>query len=133
MSSERPTLAAAREVLRARFAFPDFRPGQERAVTSVLAGRDTLVVLPTGGDQQGRCAGQCDRGTQQAEDRLGAGRCRAGREPTAQDAQVRGRSEQPAPNTVDGVHDTDVTGACHRGSLVIREEKDVVTTGSCSA
>ncbi|MEP6733265.1 MAG: ATP-dependent DNA helicase RecQ [bacterium] len=49
MSSERPTLDAAREVLRARFAFPDFRPGQERAVTSVLAGRDTLVVLPTGG------------------------------------------------------------------------------------
>ena len=49
MSNERPTLNAAREVLRARFGFPDFRPGQERAVTSVLAGRDTLVVLPTGG------------------------------------------------------------------------------------
>ncbi len=45
----RPTLDAAREVLRARFGFPDFRPGQERAVTAVLAGRDTLVVLPTGG------------------------------------------------------------------------------------
>jgi len=49
MSNARPTLDAAREVLRARFGFPDFRPGQERAVTSVLAGRDTLVVLPTGG------------------------------------------------------------------------------------
>jgi ATP-dependent DNA helicase RecQ len=47
--AERPTLDAARAVLRARFGFPDFRPGQERAVTSVLAGRDTLVVLPTGG------------------------------------------------------------------------------------
>ena len=49
MSIARPTLDAARDVLRARFGFPDFRPGQERAVTSVLAGRDTLVVLPTGG------------------------------------------------------------------------------------
>ena len=47
--TERPTLDAAREVLRARFGFPDFRPGQERAVSSVLSGRDTLVVLPTGG------------------------------------------------------------------------------------
>ncbi|MDB4887338.1 MAG: ATP-dependent helicase, RecQ family, partial [Gemmatimonadetes bacterium] len=49
MTSERPTLEAAREILRARFGFPEFRPGQERAVSSVLAGRDTLVVLPTGG------------------------------------------------------------------------------------
>ncbi len=49
MTSERPTLDEARSVLRARFGFADFRPGQERAVTSVLAGRDTLVVLPTGG------------------------------------------------------------------------------------
>ena len=47
--AERPTLDAARAALRARFGFPDFRPGQERAVQSVLAGRDTLVVLPTGG------------------------------------------------------------------------------------
>jgi ATP-dependent DNA helicase RecQ len=45
----RPTLDEARAVLQARFGFPDFRPGQERAVSSVLAGRDTLVVLPTGG------------------------------------------------------------------------------------
>ena len=49
MSNDRPTLDAARDVLRARFGFDDFRPGQERAVSSVLAGRDTLVVLPTGG------------------------------------------------------------------------------------
>jgi ATP-dependent DNA helicase RecQ len=49
MTLARPTLDAARDVLRARFGFPDFRPGQERAVASVLAGRDTLVVLPTGG------------------------------------------------------------------------------------
>jgi ATP-dependent DNA helicase RecQ len=45
----RPTLDVARGVLQARFGFDDFRPGQERAVASVLAGRDTLVVLPTGG------------------------------------------------------------------------------------
>jgi ATP-dependent DNA helicase RecQ len=45
----RPTLDQARALLRARFGFQEFRPGQERAVESVLAGRDTLVVLPTGG------------------------------------------------------------------------------------
>ena len=49
MTDSRPTLDDARAVLRARFGYPAFRPGQERAVTSVLEGRDTLVVLPTGG------------------------------------------------------------------------------------
>src|SRR3954447_4679676 len=49
MTIPRPTLDEARAVLRARFGFPDFRPGQERAVSSVLEQRDTLVVLPTGG------------------------------------------------------------------------------------
>ncbi len=44
-----PTLDDARTVLQARFGYPAFRPGQERAIVSVLAGRDTLVVLPTGG------------------------------------------------------------------------------------
>jgi ATP-dependent DNA helicase RecQ len=39
----------AREVLRARFGYPEFRPGQEQAVKAVLARRDTLVILPTGG------------------------------------------------------------------------------------
>ena len=39
----------AREILRARFGFPDFRPGQLRAVRAALAGRSALVVLPTGG------------------------------------------------------------------------------------
>ncbi len=48
-ATARPTLDQARAVLRARFGFQEFRPGQERAVESVLAGRDTLVVLPTGG------------------------------------------------------------------------------------
>src|SRR5204862_5774532 len=49
MTTPRPTLDEARALLRANFGFPEFRPGQERAVASVLAGRDTLVVLPTGG------------------------------------------------------------------------------------
>ena len=39
----------AREILRARFGFTDFRPGQLRAVRAALAGRSALVVLPTGG------------------------------------------------------------------------------------
>ncbi|MCW3065978.1 MAG: RecQ family ATP-dependent helicase, partial [Solirubrobacterales bacterium] len=37
-----------RDELRARFGFADFRPGQEAAVRAALAGRDTLVVMPTG-------------------------------------------------------------------------------------
>jgi ATP-dependent DNA helicase RecQ len=34
--------------LRARFGFDDFRPGQAEAIAHVLAGRHTLVVMPTG-------------------------------------------------------------------------------------
>lgn len=43
------SLDDARVALRARFGYDAFRPGQERAVESVLERRDTLVVLPTGG------------------------------------------------------------------------------------
>ena len=43
------TIDEAREILRTRFGYPAFRPGQERAVEAVLRGRDTLVILPTGG------------------------------------------------------------------------------------
>ena len=42
-------LEKARAKLRESFGYPGFRPGQERAIASVLTGRDTLVVLPTGG------------------------------------------------------------------------------------
>jgi ATP-dependent DNA helicase RecQ len=42
-------LDQARATLRERFGHADFRPGQARAVEAVLAGRDTLVILPTGG------------------------------------------------------------------------------------
>ena len=43
------TSPEARAVLRERFGFEGFRPGQERLIAGVLAGRDTLGVLPTGG------------------------------------------------------------------------------------
>jgi len=43
------TLETARAALHKHFGYPAFRPGQEAAVESVLTGRDTLVVLPTGG------------------------------------------------------------------------------------
>ena len=43
------SLDRARALLRDRFGFADFRPGQERAIESVFAQRDSLVVLPTGG------------------------------------------------------------------------------------
>ncbi len=43
------TLDDARAMLRKRFGYPDFRPPQIRAVEAVVAGRDALIVLPTGG------------------------------------------------------------------------------------
>jgi len=43
------TLPVARHVLRRTFGFQDFRPLQTRVVEPVLAGRDVLAVLPTGG------------------------------------------------------------------------------------
>lgn len=51
MTSRSPaqSLDAAREALRTHFGYGDFRPGQAQAVESVLEGRDTLVILPTGG------------------------------------------------------------------------------------
>src|SRR5689334_3276980 len=45
----RPTIDQARAQLKAHFGYDQFRPGQEKAIESVLEGRDTLVVLPTGG------------------------------------------------------------------------------------
>jgi ATP-dependent DNA helicase RecQ len=49
MSTPSFSLDDARGTLRQRFGYDAFRPGQERAVESVLERRDTLVVLPTGG------------------------------------------------------------------------------------
>ncbi|MBA3520889.1 MAG: ATP-dependent DNA helicase RecQ [Gemmatimonadales bacterium] len=39
----------ARHALRHHFGYGDFRPAQSRVLRSVLGGRDTLAVLPTGG------------------------------------------------------------------------------------
>jgi ATP-dependent DNA helicase RecQ len=43
------SIVAARTILKSAFGYDHFRPGQEAAMESILAGRDTLVVLPTGG------------------------------------------------------------------------------------
>ncbi|HEX4564285.1 MAG TPA: RecQ family ATP-dependent DNA helicase, partial [Solirubrobacteraceae bacterium] len=40
---------AAPEDLLARFGLDEFRPGQREAVSAALEGRDSLVVMPTGG------------------------------------------------------------------------------------
>ena len=42
-------IAEARRLLHGYYGFQDFRPLQRRVVQSVLAGRDVLAVLPTGG------------------------------------------------------------------------------------
>ncbi len=44
-----PTLDDARDVLRTTFGHADFRGLQAGVITEVLAGRDALAVLPTGG------------------------------------------------------------------------------------
>jgi ATP-dependent DNA helicase RecQ len=44
-----PTLQDARDLLKGAFGYEAFRPGQEAAVSAILSGRDTVVVLPTGG------------------------------------------------------------------------------------
>ncbi|MFL5492755.1 MAG: RecQ family ATP-dependent DNA helicase, partial [Gemmatimonadales bacterium] len=43
------SLAEARRLLRHHFGYENFRPAQAPVVESVLGGRDTLAVLPTGG------------------------------------------------------------------------------------
>ena len=45
----RPTLDAARSVLRSTFGHSDFRGLQAQVLTEVLEGRNALAVLPTGG------------------------------------------------------------------------------------
>ena len=49
MAGGSPGEGAARGVLRRVFGYEGFRPGQDRVVASVLEGRDTLAVMPTGG------------------------------------------------------------------------------------
>jgi ATP-dependent DNA helicase RecQ len=44
-----PEIEVARATLQSAFGYDRFRPGQEAAIEAILSGRDTLVVLPTGG------------------------------------------------------------------------------------
>ncbi|MBW2260782.1 MAG: ATP-dependent DNA helicase RecQ [Deltaproteobacteria bacterium] len=46
--SSRPSLEDARELARSRFRVQDLFPEQENVLCSILDGRDTLAVLPTG-------------------------------------------------------------------------------------
>jgi RecQ family ATP-dependent DNA helicase len=49
MSTIRSNATATPEELLARFGLESFRPGQREAVQAALDGRDSLVVMPTGG------------------------------------------------------------------------------------
>jgi ATP-dependent DNA helicase RecQ len=44
-----PSLEGARAKLQFHWGYPDFRPGQDDAIQSILDGKDTLVLFPTGG------------------------------------------------------------------------------------
>ena len=45
---ETATLAAAKDILRERFGFEDFRPGQAEVIGHLLEGRSAAAVFPTG-------------------------------------------------------------------------------------
>lgn len=45
----------ALSVLRSRFGYPSFRPGQQELIDALLMGRDVLGVLPTGGGKSLCC------------------------------------------------------------------------------
>jgi ATP-dependent DNA helicase RecQ len=47
--AEHPEAGASPEALLRSFGLQEFRPGQREAVAAALAGRDSLVVMPTGG------------------------------------------------------------------------------------
>ncbi len=49
MPSDSPAPADIHEVLRRHWGYASFRPVQEEVIRSVMAGRDTLALLPTGG------------------------------------------------------------------------------------
>jgi ATP-dependent DNA helicase RecQ len=46
---QRPTLDVVRQVARQRFGLNRLHREQERAITSILTGKDVLLILPTGG------------------------------------------------------------------------------------
>jgi ATP-dependent DNA helicase RecQ len=49
MANPEDLLARARAVLQRTFGYDDFRGGQKEAIGGALAGRDVLVLMPTGG------------------------------------------------------------------------------------
>jgi ATP-dependent DNA helicase RecQ len=48
MALKREEVQQVRSIARKTFGYKDLRPGQEAAIKSVLEGRDTLAVMPTG-------------------------------------------------------------------------------------
>ncbi|MDZ7727169.1 MAG: RecQ family ATP-dependent DNA helicase [Dehalococcoidia bacterium] len=49
MTEAATAIQEARDLLAGYFGYPEFRPGQEEVIGDVLAGNDTLAVMPTGG------------------------------------------------------------------------------------
>ena len=49
MHTQSQPLEQAQAVLRRYWRHPSFRPGQRETIEAVLAGRDVLAILPTGG------------------------------------------------------------------------------------
>lgn len=47
--SPKPTLTDAEQALKKYWGYDSFRPGQDEVIESVLEGKDTLVLFPTGG------------------------------------------------------------------------------------
>ncbi|CAG7635560.1 ATP-dependent DNA helicase RecQ [Paenibacillus solanacearum] len=43
------TMVEARELLKKYYGYPDFRDGQKQVIASIVEGRDTLGIMPTGG------------------------------------------------------------------------------------
>ncbi len=48
MYSRKTNSRKLQRIVQEQFGFEDLRPGQKEAIRSVIAGRDTLAVLPTG-------------------------------------------------------------------------------------
>ena len=52
-------MEATKDILKRYFGYDSFRPGQERMVDAILAGRDALGVMPTA--PENRSATRCQR------------------------------------------------------------------------